>query len=82
MRRGRKETWVCFLGSENKPEWRERELTPDLGKLLRQNLLNAIKTDTGNFRQISEVSKRAHVIGERSGGVATWERFAIITKTG
>lgn len=24
LRRRRKETWVCFLGSENKPEWRER----------------------------------------------------------
>lgn len=56
LRRGRKETWVCFLGSENKPEWRERKLTPDLGKLFRQNLLNAIKTDTGNFLQISEGS--------------------------
>lgn len=66
LRRRRKETWVCFLGSENKPERRERELTPDLGKLLRQNLFNAIKTDTGNFLQISEVSKRAHVIGGRS----------------
>lgn len=65
LRRRRKETWVCFLGSENKPEWRERVNTR-LRKALRQNLLNAIKTDTGNFLQISEVSKRAHVIGERS----------------
>jgi hypothetical protein len=50
LRRGRKETWVCFLGSENKPEWRERELTPDLGKLFKTK---PVKCDQDRHRELS-----------------------------
>jgi len=49
LRRGRKETWVCFLGSENKPEWRERVNT----RLRKAIKTKPVKCDQDRHRELS-----------------------------